>query len=195
MRHLLAVQTAGSLIALSVIALAEAAALLLAHFPSSMLLWYLNQEVFHGLEIARASQAPLVHLLINQTTLFWDLGLILVVLLVYRARWRFGAALISHACLIVVGLITCYWAVAMKLPMTASLKPVIAAFGQTNGAVLLLAGGAALLSAVLAHLTYFAAIRSDWRGRTHDRGAHSHRVGGDTDFCDLRRSSKSPDPE
>lgn len=160
-----------------------------------MLLWYLNQEVFRFMETARHSPAAPLFPLINQTTLYWALGLALVALLAYRARWRFSAALISHACLIFAGLLTYDWAVAMTLPRTASLEPVIAAFGQTNGEVLVMATGVALVSAVLAHLTYLAAIRSELRGQTLDRGTYSHCIGGDSDFCDLRRSSKLPDPE
>lgn len=195
MRHLLAIQTAASLIVLAVIAMAELAALLLAHFPGSVLVWYLNQEVFRFMENARDSLTSPVHLLLNQTTLYWDLGLALVVLLVHRLRWRFGAAVISHACLMFVGLLTYDWAMAMKLPKTASLDPVIAAFGQANGTVLLLASGAALLSAGLAHLTYLAGSSSIWLNQTHDRGARSRAVSGDSDICDPRRSSKLQDPE
>lgn len=195
MRHILAVQTAASLIVLAVVAMAELAALLLAHFPSSAFVWYLNQEVFRFMENARDSLTSPVHLLLNQTTLYWDVGLALVVLLVHRVRWRFGAALISHACLMFSGFLIFDWAVAMKLSKTASLTPVIAAFGQANGTVLLLAGGAALLSAGLAHFTYLAGSSSIWLAQTRDRNTHPRRIGGNSDICDLRRSSKLPGPE
>jgi hypothetical protein len=195
MRRLLAFQILADLIVLSVIAMAEVAALLLAHFPASALLWYINQDVFGFMEVARESPASSIFPVIRQTTLYWDLGLAFAVLLMYRLRWRFGAALISHACLIFVGLLAFDWAVATKLPRTASLKPVIAVFGQPNGAVLLLACGAALLSAILAHLTYLAGSRSIWLGQTHERIAHSHRPGGGSDICDPRRSSKLSNPE
>jgi hypothetical protein len=164
-RHHLAIQTMASLIVLSVIALAEAAALLLAHFPTSIFLWHLNLEVFKFVEVARESSPSPVNLLINQATLYW--GLAVIVLLIYRTRWRFGAALISNACLMFVALLTLDWVVAMWLPKTASLDSAIAVFGQPNGAVLLLACGAALLSAISAHLTYLAGSRSIWRGQTH----------------------------
>ena len=152
-RHHLAIQTMASLIVLSVIALAEAAALLLAHFPTSIFLWHLNLEVFKFVEVARESSPSPVNLLINQATLYSDLGLAVIVLLIYRTRWRFGAPLISNA--------------SMRSPKTASLDSAIAVFGQPNGAVLLLACGAALLSAISAHLTYLAGSRSIWRGQTH----------------------------
>jgi prepilin peptidase CpaA len=159
MRHALAIQTAGSLIVLSVFVLAELAARLLAHFPSSEFLWYLNQEVFQLAELVRCSVSP-IRLLINQTTLYWALGGTLITLWAYRARWHFGAALISHFCLIVMGLVTYNWAIAMNLPKAASLTLIIAAFGQTNGAAIFLITGAALLSAIMAHLTYLSGKRS-----------------------------------
>lgn len=194
-RHHLAIQTTASLIVLSVIALAEAAALLLAHFPTSIFLWHMNLEVFKFVEVARESSPSPVNLLINQTTLYWDLGIAVIVLLVYRARWRLSAALISHACLIFVGLVTLDWVAAMWLPKTTSLDSAIAVFGQPNGAVLLLACGAALLSTISAHLTYLTGSRSIWQGQTHERNARSHRPGDDSDLRNRRRSSKLPGPE
>ncbi|MCI0600623.1 MAG: hypothetical protein L0Y50_09390 [Beijerinckiaceae bacterium] len=183
MRHFFAIQTAASLIVLSVIALAEVAALLLAKFPSSVFLWYLNQHIFSFMEIARRSPVTPDRLLITQATLYWVLGLALVLVLVYRVRWRFGAAVISHICMIFVGLLTYAWAAAVCVPKSLSIEPVIAALGRTNSSVLMFAIAAALLSAVFAHLTYFAGIFPNWIDRNHDRVTHSHRVGGDPDIC------------
>jgi len=78
---------------------AESAAFLLDRFPASAFLWRVNQEVFRFKENAREVPSSSAHFLFNRETLYWDLVLILVVLTVYRARWWFGAALMSHACL------------------------------------------------------------------------------------------------
>jgi hypothetical protein len=69
-------------------------------------------------------------------------------------RLRIEINLRSHSLAARRGLLTLDWVAAMWLPKTASLDSAIAVFGQPNGAVLLLAGGAALLSAISAHLTY-----------------------------------------
>jgi hypothetical protein len=171
---------------LLVIAMAEAAALMLAHFPASEFLWYLNQDVFRFMENARDSLNSPISWLICQTTLDWDLTLAFLVLLAYRLRWRFAVALIGHGCLMFAGFLTYDWAVAMKLPESASLEPIIALCEQPNGAVLVLACGAALLATILAHLTYLAGRSSIWRGQIHAPNSNPHRAGSDPGLCRRR---------
>jgi hypothetical protein len=159
-----AIQTAASLFVLTVIALAESSALLLARFPSVELLWYLNQDVFRFMETGRQFLPSPSVLFLGPATLYWDLGLIVVTLLVYRLRWRFGVAVISHVCLIFTAILTYVWVADRNLPKTVSLDPLVGAFSQVNGALILLMAGAALLAAILAHLTYLIKIGSVWLG-------------------------------
>jgi hypothetical protein len=118
-----AIQTAESLFVLTVIALAESSALLLARFPSVELLWYLNQDVFRFMETGRQFLPSPSVLFLSPATLYWDLGLIVVTLLVYRLRWRFGVAVISHVCLIFTAILTYVWVADRNLPKTVSLDP------------------------------------------------------------------------
>ncbi len=195
MRRFLALQTAASLLVLSVIGLAEAAALLLAEFPGSVFLWYLNQDVFGFVETARNLPLTSMRLLFTPATFYWVICLALSAVLVYRLGWRLGAALVSHACLLLAGILTYAWAAAVNYPETASLEPVLSMLGLKGSPVLMFALAAALLAAVFAHLTYLAGIFSLWPDRNHDGAIHSHRLGGDSDLRNFGRPPELPHPE
>lgn len=97
-------QTLGSLIVIAAFASAEIASQMLAIYPGSAWLWYLNLEIFSNFEHARVANSPLHHLFGPASLACWG-AVFCATLLARLKKFRFGVSAIANICFAcVVGL-------------------------------------------------------------------------------------------
>lgn len=108
MKRLLQIQFVACTAVLMTVLFAEAAAWLLERYPTSETLWYVNLVVFRPVQQVMYLNSPLQHLIGPFT------GVLVVILMAGGFGWmrsgrQFGAALVSHACLLVTFVVARSW--------------------------------------------------------------------------------------
>ncbi len=152
MRRLLQVQTLGSLAGFALIIASGVSALCLALAPSAPLFWYLDRELFGAVRLAGAIAFPAT----GPQLLVLGVAGAGVALLAHVKRWRFVAALMSHACFLLLAQPAHAWLLSAPPARTASLTPFFEALSRPNAALALLSLGAAALSVLACHAAYLA---------------------------------------
>ncbi len=152
MRKVLWFQTAGSLIAIVTIILAQITALFLTNFPDSAFLWYADREIFRFVGIFERVW------MLEPPAICFSVVIAALAINAYRKRWRLMAAATSHICLFLA-------ADPVYLRMFVERrywdKPYLLVsifFGAPNAVLLLLGLSAAILSAAACHFMYLSTI-------------------------------------
>ena len=94
MRQTLTIQSCGSVVVIGAFLAAEIAARFLIYYPSSPTAWYLNLEVFGAFERARLHTS--LGFLFGPGSVWGALAALLVTLLAWSKRHRFGVALAAN---------------------------------------------------------------------------------------------------
>lgn len=154
MSRLFTLQTCGSVLVVLAFIASELSARALSAFPGSPWAWYVRLEVFPPFEAARADGSP-VSSFFGPGSLPVALLVLLLLLAMRAARFRFGIALGANLAFLFAGFVAQAW---LDEPVrTASLLP--SEVGRRPDGLLVVGVlGASFLAFVLSHVGFVAAI-------------------------------------
>lgn len=167
----LTAQTLGSTAVPASLVLAELAVRALDAFPGSPTAWYVSLAVFAPLEQVRAVPSPLAGLL-GHTALTELLLLLLLPIVVHRARFRLGVALLAHLSFAASVIVCRAWILDLDGAVTPRLLLTRESGGTCLVVVLIAASG---IACALCHLSFLSEI---FRPTPADRGGAGYGAEG-----------------